>query len=136
MRLRVVCGLSDTIASFVPTMRLSSVDLPAFGRPMRETKPLFMTANHPVANHRGQRDPLRSPNHRIGRRTFFPRPLCIRVLGGDLTRDAHAVDPPPLDFEHLDREPVDLEALADRGHAADAREQIAADRLEAFALDL
>src|ERR1051325_3199784 len=39
MRVRVVCGLSDTMASLWPTMRLSSVDLPAFGRPRNETKP-------------------------------------------------------------------------------------------------
>ena len=39
MRVRVVWGLSDTIATFVPTMRLSSVDLPAFGRPTRDAKP-------------------------------------------------------------------------------------------------
>src|SRR4051794_17447938 len=135
MRLRVVCGLSDTIASFVPTMRLSSVDLPALGRPMRDTKPLFMTASH-----RAHRDSLSSPDHRIGGRTFFPCPLRIGIRGGalrgDLPRDAHPVDPPPPDLEHLNREPVDAEPVADRGHAADAREQIAADGLEAFALDL
>src|ERR1044072_1312919 len=39
MRVRVVCGLSDTMASLWPTMRLSSVDLPAFGRARNETKP-------------------------------------------------------------------------------------------------
>src|SRR5579862_2364004 len=39
MRLRVVCGLRVTIASFSPTRAFSSVDLPALGRPMMETKP-------------------------------------------------------------------------------------------------
>src|SRR5437899_12972467 len=39
MRLRVVCGLCVTIASFSPTNALSSVDLPALGRPMMETNP-------------------------------------------------------------------------------------------------
>ena len=39
MRLRVVCGLRVTIASFSPTSALSSVDFPAFGRPMMETNP-------------------------------------------------------------------------------------------------
>src|ERR1700674_5046444 len=42
MRLRVVCGRGDTIASFSPTRRLSSVDLPEFGRPTREAKPARM----------------------------------------------------------------------------------------------
>src|SRR3990172_6210894 len=39
MRLRVVCGLSETMASLTPTMRVSSVDLPALGRPTNETSP-------------------------------------------------------------------------------------------------
>ena len=39
MRLRVVCGLSETIETLCPRMRLSSVDLPAFGRPTRATMP-------------------------------------------------------------------------------------------------
>ena len=33
MRVRVVWGLSETIATFSPTMRLRRVDLPALGRP-------------------------------------------------------------------------------------------------------
>src|SRR5450631_831773 len=33
IRFRVVCGLGVTMASFSPTIRLSSVDLPTFGRP-------------------------------------------------------------------------------------------------------
>src|SRR5258705_2872856 len=39
MRLRVVCGLGVTMASFWPTRRLSSVDLPAFARPTMATNP-------------------------------------------------------------------------------------------------
>ena len=39
MRLRVVCGLCVTMASFSPTSAFSSVDLPALGRPMMETNP-------------------------------------------------------------------------------------------------
>src|SRR5262245_66098703 len=39
MRVLVVCGLSETMASLWPTIRLRSVDLPAFGRPRNETKP-------------------------------------------------------------------------------------------------
>src|SRR5664280_1236711 len=43
---RVVCGLSATMATFWPTIAFSSVDLPAFGRPISETNPdlklLFM----------------------------------------------------------------------------------------------
>src|SRR5207247_2442320 len=39
MRFRVVCGRGDTIESFSPTRRFKSVDFPAFGRPMSDTKP-------------------------------------------------------------------------------------------------
>src|SRR5215475_2339875 len=39
MRLRVVCGRGETIESFWPTRRLRSVDFPALGRPINDTKP-------------------------------------------------------------------------------------------------
>src|ERR1019366_4627375 len=39
MRVRVVCGLCVTIASFCPSSAFSSVDLPALGRPMMDTNP-------------------------------------------------------------------------------------------------
>src|SRR5687767_11321817 len=44
MRLRVVCGRAETIDSFSPTRRFSSVDLPALGRPISATKPDLMVA--------------------------------------------------------------------------------------------
>src|SRR5215469_12905706 len=39
MEVRVVCGLSATIATFCPTSAFSSVDLPAFGSPTSDTNP-------------------------------------------------------------------------------------------------
>ena len=39
MRVRVVCGLWVTIASFSPTSAFSSVHLPALGRPTIDTNP-------------------------------------------------------------------------------------------------
>jgi hypothetical protein len=39
MRARVVCGLRDVMLSLQPTSRLSSVDLPTFGRPTIATRP-------------------------------------------------------------------------------------------------
>src|SRR5580692_912682 len=39
MRVRVVCGLAVTMATFSPMSALTSVDLPALGRPMTETNP-------------------------------------------------------------------------------------------------
>src|ERR1041385_8215488 len=39
IRRRVVCGLSETIATLPPASALTSVDLPTFGRPATATKP-------------------------------------------------------------------------------------------------
>src|SRR5271170_1922610 len=39
MRLRVVCGLGETMATLRPTSLLTSVDLPALGRPTMATNP-------------------------------------------------------------------------------------------------
>ena len=44
-RLRVVCGLAVTIASFSPTSAFSSVDLPTFGRPSSATTPARCSAS-------------------------------------------------------------------------------------------
>ena len=41
---RVVCGRSETIATLPPTIALTSVDLPTFGRPASATKPLRVSA--------------------------------------------------------------------------------------------
>ena len=41
---RVVCGLSEVIATLVPTSALVSVDLPAFGRPTNDANPLLKPA--------------------------------------------------------------------------------------------
>ena len=73
MRVRVVCGLSETIASLCPTMRFSSVDLPAFGRPTKETKPDF------IAHHEGARDQGSTRGLAVERRrvAFAQQPLEI-----------------------------------------------------------
>src|SRR3989442_8255025 len=39
MRLRVVCGLGDTMATFWPTSRFTSVDLPTLGSPTMAANP-------------------------------------------------------------------------------------------------
>src|SRR5271154_6332749 len=39
MVVRVVCGLSETMASFSPISAFNSVDLPALGRPISEANP-------------------------------------------------------------------------------------------------
>ena len=90
IRVLVVCGLSETMASLVPTIRLSSVDLPAFGRPMNETNPAFMTSAG-----------WRAPDRRCRR---------ALVVGRDrLLADPDFVDSPALGVEDLDGQAVDLE---------------------------
>src|SRR4051812_48732374 len=106
MRVRVVCGLSETMAIFVPMMRLRSVDLPAFGRPMMETNPALTGGLSGV--------------HLDGLRLAEPA----------------LVDAPALRLEDLDDHAVDLERLSDRGHASEPRQHVAAHRLEPFGLDV
>src|SRR3954453_2200419 len=43
---RVVCGLSETMAILRPTIALTIVDLPTFGRPASATKPLRVGIHH------------------------------------------------------------------------------------------
>src|ERR1017187_3955592 len=55
MRLRVVCGLAETMATFSPVKALSSVLLPAFGRPRMATNPDFKGFQTPDYYYRGFR---------------------------------------------------------------------------------
>jgi len=63
------------------------------------------------------------------------RGLC---LGLRLWSEPHAdlVNTPALRLEHLDFQPVEIEDFADRRHAPDAREQVAAHGFESFRFDL
>src|SRR5208282_1137145 len=75
MRLRVVCGLGDTIATLRPTSVFTSVDLPAFGRPTIATNPDLkaMTQELYAKPHAEVRP---SSNRRIP-----PRDLVLRLVG-------------------------------------------------------
>src|SRR5947207_5039233 len=99
MRVRVVCGLSETIASLVPTSRFSSVDFPAFGRPMSDTKPDFIGGNPYHGAHRNERS-SRGLERKIA---AFPvaRGGSFRVFRGNVLGHAHFVDASPLHVEHL-----------------------------------
>src|SRR5205823_2290696 len=125
-RFLVVCGLSETIASFVPTSLLRSVDFPAFGRPISDTKPDFIGRTGGTG--------------RTGRmeKSYLVR-LRFRVLrvfcSGDVLVDPHLADAAPLGVDDLDDEAVDIEALADARHASNLRHQEAANGLESFPLD-
>src|SRR5258708_2432496 len=76
IRLRVVCGLSETMATFWPTSVFTSVDLPTLGRPTTETNPAWK----PVPPGAG------SPVNGMRRGSN-------RLLLGRLAAEAHAVDP-------------------------------------------
>ena len=52
---RVVCGLSETIASFWPSRALSRVDLPTLGRPTSATSPDFIGGPPARSSRREQR---------------------------------------------------------------------------------
>src|ERR687893_565680 len=83
---RVVCGLSDTIATLPPTMRLTSVDFPALGRPARATKPERVTASP------SPRPGARASRRRPRARSQDARPAS-RPLPAPLGRDARGRAP-------------------------------------------
>src|SRR5215204_3835193 len=106
IRVRVVCGLSETMASFCPRMRLRSVDLPALGRPRKATKPDFMNLRF------------------------------RHVRGDLTATRANLRDPSALNLEHLERQRVDLDRLSDVRHPSELGQQIPANCFEPLALDL
>src|SRR5215470_11923205 len=112
MRLRVVCGLEATMATFWPTRRFSSVDFPALGRPTTAAKPArwaggrcccavsFMAAGTGSAGVDG------------GARELLHFDAQHLALVG---------------FQHLEAEPFQVEALAWRRHLAPHMAQQAGD---------
>ena len=94
IRVRVVCGVFETIAIFVPMTRLSSVDLPAFGRPMSDANPVLITTAW---------EPSRS------------RP----VIEAGTPAQADAMDASTLGVEHVHAQLVDLERLTDAWYATE-----------------
>src|SRR5215203_4548176 len=146
MRFLVVCGLSETMAILVPTSRLSSVDLPAFGRPTRETKPDFIirlqapgSSLQATSGPRLWLQPDRPGACSLEPAAWFSRPLLVIALdhrGALELPDPHLVHPPALGFEHLDVQPVHLEHVANGGHTPHLAQDEAAHRLEALALDV
>src|ERR687888_2330129 len=66
IRRRVVCGLSETIATLPPQSALTSVDFPTFGRPATATKPLFTSAASPNRSRAGLATARRCTNSPAG----------------------------------------------------------------------
>ena len=95
MRLRVVWGLSETIATFWPTSRLTRVDLPTLGRPTTVTKP--ERKGPALGSRRRGRSRAGPPGH-AGLVTSAP--------------EADAVDPLPLGVHDLDLEAAVVHVLA------------------------
>src|SRR4051794_19125878 len=59
---RVVCGFEEVIATLLPTSAFVSVDLPAFGRPTKEAKPLRNSGTPGLCHPVGVEDPLAVAN--------------------------------------------------------------------------
>src|SRR5262245_43099238 len=109
-------------------MQLSNVDLPALGRPINETNPAFMDVT--------SQPQLPIPYSEVGRGNRELR-LSLGGRGGILASPrANLGDPATLDFEHLERELVQIDDLADVRHAAQGRQQIPADGFEPLTFDL
>src|SRR3954453_6716133 len=120
-RRRVVCGLSETIATLPPQSALTSVDLPTFGRPATAMKPLLMLVrlDGPAGRSRGRPPPdkgwgCRPATHTVdgtGSRRTQPRlfraessrvelprlgkelPRGVRHDRAGAVRERHAVEP-------------------------------------------
>src|SRR3990170_755738 len=134
MRRRVVCGLSDTIATLPPQSAFTSVDLPTFGRPATATKPLFNATPppgwgvHPHSPRTLARDSARSCADSVSIRSQAERvrqQLCWRVLDelAIVVRVDDAIDAEldvPLTAAAAgrrgDRDQIEVARLVPRGH--------------------
>src|SRR5947207_3988197 len=104
------------MASLVPTRRFRSVDFPAFGRPISETKPNF--TRRPLHHRRRSGQGQSNSGSYLG---------VLGVLRRGELGNPHAVDVPPLGVEHLDAQSVDVEPLANSRDTAELGQQLSAD---------
>src|SRR5262245_48033298 len=93
-------------------MRFSRVDLPALGRPMKETRPAFVCKLG------------------VGCLSFCRGGRILPPPGANLG-DAAACH-----FANLERQTVEIDDLAHVRHAPEGGQEISADGLEPFTLDL
>src|SRR5918995_5891184 len=89
MRRRVVCGLSETIATLPPASAFTSVDLPTLGRPATATKPDLTARRNPEA---ARGDGERESHLRAGR--SHGRLRTRAATGGSLRRARRWPAPP------------------------------------------
>src|ERR1700735_3159654 len=81
MRLRVVCGFEETIATLRPTSELTSVDFPALGRPTTAINPdLNVTSPHDEVNPRHSVRHLNTPRLRGARRSSRAKPQHLALI--------------------------------------------------------
>src|SRR5579862_8190784 len=106
MDVRVVWGLSATMAILAPIKRFSSVDLPELGRPINETKPDFMS----VFPSGGIAWPGGGPSRLRG---------CVA--------DAHLGDAQVVAGQNIDSDTVALDGLARFRHPSEPFSNQAAD---------
>src|SRR5215210_2033234 len=110
IRVRVVCGLSEVMATLVPTMRFTSVDLPTLGRPTKVTNPDRTSS---ALDARGRRRVERvqavdthasdPPTHHALRAQLPARHLHRLTLGGDVPElgEEQPADRVPVAFGKL-----------------------------------
>src|SRR5262245_41062511 len=123
MRLRVVWGLSETMATFSPTRRLTSVDFPAFGRPTTATSPTCIPLRPAV---RGRLSAVRVPLP--GRRRSRGHGRALERLHAD------PMDAPPVRLLHGEEEIVLPVRLARFRDVAETRREEAGDGRELLLL--
>ena len=92
MRVRVVWGRGETIASFSPTRRLSNVDFPAFGRPISDTNPERIVTVAPASGWR-RRDAMASSLDARGRTTGARALDHLAARGSAVRADASGALP-------------------------------------------
>src|SRR6516165_1639562 len=153
MRLRVVCGLAVTIATFSPVSAFSSVLLPAFGRPRMATKPDFnrksllhectaFTLSHPCRDAAATRMGHPAQWTPVPLFSCSPGPCFLRQRRGIFLRrrkDTQPIDAPIGGCNHLDAQSAVLKQnnLAGQGNAAfDLAHQAAERRRLVVPIDL
>src|SRR6266704_311797 len=108
MRRRVVCGLSETMATLPPQSALTSVDLPTFGRPATATKP-------DLTPRASQHERVRK---QLGRRVLDELALVVREHD-PVDAELHVPLPTTAARRRRDHDQIEVAgavARGDRGH--------------------
>src|SRR5215212_2837786 len=116
MRCRVVCGLSETIATFPPISALTSVDLPTFGRPATATNPLLTPCETPRPG--GARPSSLAAERTAEARTHLH---CLRAGSASGRRDSSSRQVPRFGKQLAGRVGDDLAGCRAEGDALESK---------------